>query len=250
MSNKETKSKAKFNIKSLFNKLFIIHAVAFVIVGFAFYKVANKYSFVTVTGTSTNKETNQIASFNVTVEKSNENKQKAVIEVSDIADQIVQDLKEFGIPSEDVQTTCLNVYQREIYRDNGEYEMGDWYASYSVEIKLRDLTKSTGLTAMLASYENTTMWGPNMTIDYQNIDEETLLQNAIDDARQKAKAMALKSNRKLGKVLNVSEGYNYIYPPMYRGIDVAMEGAGGAGFPIEPGTSDTSRTVTVTFRLW
>jgi hypothetical protein len=83
-------------------------------------------------------------------------------------------------------------------------------------------------------------------LDEDNKAANGLFDEAIKDAKTKAESMAKASGRKLGKVLNVTEGASSsgVYP-MY---DRAM-GAGGVAAPIEPGSQTVSKTVTVVWEL-
>ena len=212
------------------------------------YKNMLSKDSITVTGKATHEITNQIANFSVTIEVSDEDRTVAVTKAEERANEIISDIKEFSIPDKDVKTQNLNIYQRDepVFDENiRKYEPGDWYATYTVEIILRDLDKSSELTALLAGFEDTKMWGPNLRVDMDEIDEEAILTDAIEDARQKASAMAIASGKKIGKVVNIVEG-----GPNGYGIGLSKsEGVGGIGFPVEPGSSSVTKTVTVTFRL-
>ena len=159
-------------------------------------------------------------------------------------------IKDFGIPEEDIETTSLNIYQRQdsVYRGGvTTYELGDWFASYTINAKLRDLTRSDDLTALLATVEKASMWGPNLTIDDKMIDEEALLNAAIEDARNKASAIAVGMGRKLGRAVQINEGSAQY---MYGGVKYeALGSGGGGGIPVEPGSTSTYKNVTVVFEL-
>lgn len=239
----------KLNIQSL-KKFLPGLLVAVVIVGsYWFYNNYISRDTITVTGKATHEITNQIASFSVTVEINDEDKSVAVSKAEEEVNKMISDIKEFGIPDKDLKTQYLNIYQMdkpvEIDRRT-TYEPGDWYASYSVAVTLRDLDKSSELTALLASYDNSTMWGPNLSIDPDEINEEDILNDAIEDARQKASALAVASGKRIGKIVNIVEGG-------YNGYDIgimrATEAVGGGGLPIEEGSSSVTKAVTVTFRL-
>ncbi|KKS76827.1 MAG: 26 kDa periplasmic immunogenic protein [candidate division WWE3 bacterium GW2011_GWA2_42_9] len=206
---------------------------------------------ISVSGSSTSLVKNQIASYSLTIEVSDADKAKAVQALTDRAKSVIQMIKDFGIPEADVETTSLNVYQRQdsVYRSGvTTYELGDWYASYTINTKLRDLSKSDDLTALLATVEKASMWGPNLTIDDQTIDEEALLNAAIEDARSKATAIATGVGKKLGRVVMINEGSAQY---MLGGVkyDMGMGVGGGGGIPVEPGSTSAYKNVTVMFEL-
>lgn len=242
-------------MKEKFKKINIIYLVLVIValagVSFGVYTNVNKSpKTITVTGTAEKKYSNQISSYYLTIEIKNVDKVKAVDELSKQTAEAVNKVKEFGIDQNDIKTQSLNVYQEEnaILR-SGEYvnEPGDWRASYSIEIVLRDLSKSVELTALLTGIENSSLWGPNLIVDDSKNDYDELLVTAMGDAREKAEKMAKSMGGKVGKVLQVDEGNTSgEYGVMKMDMAVA---SGGGGFPIEPGNTSVSRTVTVTFEL-
>ncbi len=237
----------KLNIVYLIMGTLLLGALGF---GIYSYKIAPKRT-ITVAGTSKGDYANQIATFYINLEYHNKEKDKAVEELNEKSKIAVEKIKEFGIDSKDIMTQNLNVYQREDpYYEDGitKYKPNEWYASYSIEITLRDLTKSTDFTEFLTSVESSSMWGPNLSIDSTKTDSDELLISAIEDAKQKAERMANSMGAKLGKVIKVEEGGTG--SPVLYGIareDSLMMGGGGA--PIEPGSTEISKTVTVTFEL-
>ena len=245
--NTPTKKNKKLYIVYIILGVLLIGALGY---GIYSYKFSTKRT-ITVSGTSTGDYANQIATFYINLEYHNKEKDKAVQELNEKSKIAVDKIKEFGIDSKDIMTQNLNVYQREDpYYEDGitKYKPNEWYASYSIEITLRDLTKSTDFTEFLTSIESSSMWGPNLSIDSKKTDSDELLTSAIEDARQKAERMAKSMGAKLGKVIKVEEGG--AGSPILYGLakeDSRMMGGGGA--PIEPGSTEISKTVTVTFEL-
>lgn len=197
---------------------------------------------VTVSGTATTKETNQVASFSAGVMVQNMDKNKAITEVNGKTDELIKAVKDFGIEAADIQTQNLSYYQE----PKGSTNPGQWQVNNSVEITLREVVKASQLADLLAKTGATNVYGPNFRLDENNKAANGLFGEAIKDAKTKAESMAKASGRKLGKVLNVTEGASSsgVYP-MY---DRAM-GLGGASAVIEPGSQIVSKTVTVVWEL-
>lgn len=233
-----------------------LYAVLFTLVtGFTafFYFENNKNGTITVTGNSQTQVSNNVSSYSLNLEVTNSDKTAAVKDISDQASSIVSQLKDFGIPTQDIKTTNLNVYQKQMPIYDGsivrDYEKGDWVANYTVEVTLRDLSKSGDLTVLLTGFKTATMWGPSVSVDDSAIDETSLLNSAYLDAKQKAQVMAASMGKRLGKAVQISEGslnsgYNM---PMYEKA-VGM-GGGGSAVPVEPGSTQASKSVVVTFEL-
>ena len=219
--------------------------------GYFLYNNFLKERTITVIGSSTSKVKNQMATFSVTVQTNDEDKQTAVSAASSKSEKVVNAVKDFGIPAEDLETTNLNVYQNQepvLEKGVQVYRPGQWYASYTVNVMLRDLSKSTELTKLLTSFENTSLYGPNMKIDSSSVvDEGALLQEAFLDAKAKAVKVAKKAGRSLGPVLRIQEAFSSVLP-----IEMikASGGMGGGGnFPIEAGNTGVQKSVVVTFNL-
>jgi uncharacterized protein len=237
----------KVNILVIILFLLLIGALGYG--GYMFYK-SKTGKTITVSGKAEVQITNQISSYSVTVEKHDKDKSKAVEAATAGSQIVVETAKTLGIESKDIKTQSLNVYQREDpYYENGvtKYKPADWYASYTVDITLRDLTKSETLTGALVKIENTTMWGPNLRVDDSKVDEAAILSEAIADARKKAEKLAISSGKKLGEIVSIVEGSAYDGYPLVK--DAVGMGGGGGGFAVEPGSSTVSKSVTVTFRL-
>lgn len=205
-------------------------------------------SYITVSGSSQSQKKNEIATFNAGVTVINKDKAIAVSEVNTKSQKMVDEIKNFGISDNDVKTANMYIYQeQEAYYDGGiqKYRPGMWRATLSVEIILRDITRASDLASMLASLDTTDLNGPNFSLDTRNNNETSLLSDAIENAREKAQAMAESSGRSLGEIKNVVEGTDYNMPV----FSAKADGMGGGGAPLEPGSTTVSKTVTVTFGL-
>ena len=206
---------------------------------------------ITVTGTATSTIKNQIASYNANINAQDQSKTKAVSTVNEKAEKLISEVKKFGIPEADIKTNNVSVYQmQEPFIEDGvqKYKPGRWSASIGVEIKLRDIDRSTEFATLLTSMEITDVFGPNLGLDNANLDDSAILAAALENARHKAQAIVAVSGRKLGKVVSISEGYSSTPQPFYK-TDYAGIGGGGGGTPIEVGSTETTRTVSVTFLL-
>lgn len=190
---------------------------------------------VTVTGESQSKQKNQVASYTAGVSVESDNKDTAVSQVNQATESIIKSVKDFGIKADDIQTQGASTYQRP---DNKQ-----WTVTNSIQITLRDVDRASNLLDLLNKSGATNVYGPTFSLESSKEAENKLLQEAIEDAKKKAEVLANASGRKLGKVLSVSEGFQT--PGIFA---IAKEGLGG-GAPTEPGSTTTSKTVTVTFAL-
>ncbi len=196
---------------------------------------------ITVTGQAEKQEKNQVARFTAGVSALNEDKNQAVATVNQNVREITQAVKDFGVPEENIKTQNIRINQRQEPSD----QAGQWDVSNSIEIKLVDADRAGELADLLAASEATNVYGPNFSLESGDLDDSDLMASAIENAREKAQAAAESSGQKLGEIISVTEGgSSNIGIPR-----TLMEGLGGGGTPVEPGSTTVSQTVTVVFEL-
>ncbi len=204
---------------------------------------------VTVTGYAESKEKNQIANYSAGVNAVKDSKDEAVKEVNDKIAAITQAVKDFGVDASDIQTQSMSVYQRQdsVY-ENGvqKSKPGQWDVNNTISVTLRDVEKAAAMADLLTKSGATNVYGPNFQLDTSAKAADSLMADAIADARVKAEAMANASGTTLDKVISVSEGSSggVVYP-----LYAAMDGRGGGGSSVEPGSTSISKTVTVVWSL-
>lgn len=204
---------------------------------------------VTVSGEAKSLQKNQIASFTAGVDAVNDKKDAAVLEVNTKMEALIKAAKDFGIGLNDIKTQSLNYYQNEeMYYDNGvqKSRKGQWRVSNSIEITLREIDKAGAMADMLAQSGANNVYGPNFRFDDTSEFENSLFEEALKNAKNKAETIATASGRKLGKVISVNDGVGggNIYP-LYD-----MKGAeGGGGAPVVSGSGTVSKSVMVVYEL-
>jgi len=149
----------------------------------------------------------------------------------------------------DIQTQSMSVYQRqESYYDNGvqKSKPGQWDVNNTITVTLRNVNRASAMADLLTKSGATNVYGPNFQLDTSKKAEDSLMTEAIADAKIKAEAMAVASGTGLDKVISVSEGSaGGVSYPLY-----AMDGrGGGGGVAVEPGSTKISKTVTVVWSL-
>jgi uncharacterized protein YggE len=204
---------------------------------------------ITVNGMAESEEQNQVATFYAGASAVNADKQVAITEVNTKVEEVLTKIKEFGVDPADIQTQNLSVYQeQEQYTEGGvqRFRPGQWRATNSLNIKLRDISKASDLVTLLAESGLTDISGPNFSMDDSSKAETALLTSAVKNAREKADLLAQEQNKKVYKVLSITEGA--AQTGLYPMFDRAMS-AGGGGAPVQPGSTTVSTTVTVVFEV-
>lgn len=205
---------------------------------------------VTVTGYAESKEKNQIANYSAGVNAVKDSKEEAVKEVNDKINAITQAVKDFGVDPADIQTQSMSVYQRqESYYDNGvqKSKPGQWDVNNTISVTLRDVNRASAMADLLTKSGATNVYGPNFQLDTSAKAEDSLMADAIADAKVKAEAMAKASGTSLDMVVSVVEGSSGgVSYPMYA---AKADGMGGGGSSLEAGSTKISKTVTVVWSL-
>lgn len=200
---------------------------------------------VTVTGEAKTQQKNQIAHFTAGVNIVNEKKEDAVNETNQKIAALIESLKNFGIASQDIKTQNLSVYQQQDYLKPTSKQL--WSVNNSIEIVLRDITKTADLTNLLNSSGANNVYGPNFGFDDTSVIQKTLFNDAVKDAKSKAEIIAKAAGRKLGKVVTVTENGGSGVVPIYY-AKAEMGGVGG-GVSAETGTGAITQSVLVSFEL-
>ncbi len=156
-------------------------------------------------------------------------------------------LQELGIADKDIQTANFSI---NFERQGSDPANGQYRVSNMVQIKIRDLDKVSSLIDSAIRAGANQVWGVNFTIDDQSDLQAQARTKAVEDARQRADALAKLANVQLGAVLTVSEGGAVQPIPMRYGM-----GGGGAmaeaaqTTPINPGEVQVLYQLEVTYAL-
>ena len=215
-------------------------------------------STITVSGLAKKEQDNQIADFTAGMDSIEASKEEALNKVNEAMNQLIAQVKEFGIKEEDIQTQTASVYQETDYVSidtnmypRGDAQKGDWRANNSVSIKLREVEKAEALLAILNESGANNVYGPSFGIEDANLASDDLLADAVANAREKAEKIAAANNQEIGKIISLTEGG---VSPILSAYKLAPMAGGGMSesaidADLEPGSSTTSKTVTVTFEL-
>ena len=155
-----------------------------------------------------------------------------------------------GIVTSDITTVNYNLQPNYQYDKNGN-QIGvlDYTLTQTVEVKIRDLTKTAAVLGGLAplGVDNIS----NVDFTFQNPDEFIALarEDALSKAKSEAQSMASEANASLGDVLTITES-SYVPGPLPVYAMAESTGAMNASTPsISPGTQDVTDEVTATYAL-
>lgn len=174
---------------------------------------------------------------------------------------LVAYLKSVGVQESDIKTVGYNIYPqysypRPCYSDvcpqmTESPRITGYQVRTAYEIKVRDLEKAGEILGGVVGAGANEVGGINFTIDEPDQLQADARKKAIDDAKVKAEKLAKDLGRRLGPIMNFSEG-GYYPPIIYRTEAMVADGKGGGGMAspsIPPGENEIIVNVSVTYEL-
>lgn len=155
-----------------------------------------------------------------------------------------ESLKKLGIKDEDIKTTAYNFYPD--YQERGLFR-----AQAMLSVTVKDLEKVSPTLDLVGSLGLDSVSGPSFglsdSLSEQKIKEAREI--AIEKAKDKATELAGLAGMKLGRIVNVSEGYSHGMPVPYMARDMAIGSSEEAKLstPVEVGSSEIVVNVTLSY---
>lgn len=179
-------------------------------------------------------------------------------EAANIANKTVEYLKENGVEDRDIKTIGYNIYPR--YErgqivcitfpcPQGERKLVGFEINQSTQVKVRDTEKAGELLAGVGSFGVQNISGLSFTIDDEDELKRQARQEALEDAKVKAKALADDLGVSLVRVVNFNE-----YESGYYGrFDSAVQSGIGGEYAVTPkielGENRVTSTVNITYEI-
>ena len=155
------------------------------------------------------------ATFSVTVQENAAEVKPAQDAATEKSNDIVAYLKAQGIDEKDMQTTDYSVYPqyeyqqascREGYCPPGKQVLNGYQVSQTLTVKVRDTKKAGDLLSGVGSRGASQVSGLSFTVDDEDALQAEARQMAIDEARDKAEALAAQLGVNIVRVVGVREG--------------------------------------------
>lgn len=203
---------------------------------------------VTVNGSGTITLTPDMATISIGVSTQDKDAQVALNSNNAQAQTIRETLAEFNIAEDDIKTANFSIWPRQNYDRDGEITGTVYVVQNTVVVTVRDLDQlGKVLDAVVRSGANQ-INGINFNIADREPAYQQALEAAMDNARNRAEALANAADVSLGEVQNINtfvSGGGPIIP--YQSL--AFDTAGGDSVPISGGTLEIAVQVTVVYEL-
>ena len=124
-------------------------------------------------------------------------------------------------------------------------EIVSYTATNTIGVIVRDVAKTGAIVDAATAAGANTVSGPALTVSDSERSYEAALGKAVGEARSKAEALAASAGAALGRVLSISEGGG----PQPIPFAAAAKADAATQTPIEPGQTEISASVSVTYAL-
>lgn len=209
---------------------------------------------LSVTGTGSVDLEPDIAHINIGVRSESSEAAQALEENNDNIQSVVDRMMELGVAAKEIQTRNFNIYPQQKNQPISENEETALQASSqtfvvenTVSVTVRDLD-SLGevLTAVVAEGANT-IYGVSFDVEDRDAAVEQARQMAIEDAQNKAQAIAEEAGVSLGAIQSIDINENGGTPVVREAAAVEM--AQGGSVPISGGSLSIQVTANLTYEF-
>ena len=205
---------------------------------------------ITVTGTAKINAVPDVASINLGIISEGATVNAAQKGVTEKMNAIIDSLKkEFKIDAKDIKTENFSVSPKYDWSEGRQRIIG-YQANQSVSVKIRDFDKTGDILAKTTDLGANQVSGPNFIIDDLEKVKAQAREEAIKQAKAKAKTLADQVGIKLGRIVNFYEGDGEITVAPY-GRDMALGVAEMKSVApvVEPGSQDVQLTVSLSYEI-
>lgn len=197
---------------------------------------------ITVMGTGSAKAVPDVAEWSFGVRSEAESAAAAMRDNAAVAKRLIDALKSAGIKGDDLRTESVSLYPQQ--DEMGRNIIG-YSASNTVHATMPISKAGTVIDKAVAAGANE-IYGPNLRVSDSDAQYAQAVDEAFDDARSRAEAVAQKAGVTLGGPIAIVEGGGG-GPIPYYGARALAEGA--ADVAIEPGHQEIQAVLTVTFAI-
>lgn len=239
----------------------VIGATTFLILLFSFTKLFGPIPF-SVNSVTTQKSTTfdvsgegkvyavpDIASVTVGIQASGATVKVIQDQINSTINKVSEAVKQLGVDPKDIQTTNYNINPNYDYSAGGQRITG-YIASTNLSIKVKQIDKINDVIDAATKNGANQVRGISLDIDDKTKLENEAREKAVADAKEKAENAAKVAGFKLGRIINYSENFGGFPRPIPMGA-VSMEvKVQGTPTQIEPGSSEITGTVTLSYEIY
>lgn len=207
----------------------------------------NEPRYITITGEGTAYAIPDIATVSFGITKEGSDIPTLTSKTNSEMNEMIQAIKDAGVDAKDIKTIQYSLNPKYDYqRDTGARTLSGYEMTQSVTVKIRDFNK---IGAVYTAASNANVIGSiYFSVDNDEQVKQQAREEAINKAKEKAKNIASISGLRLGKLVDVSEGYNY-YSAYEKAVGMGGSDGSAPAPTIEPGQQEVNITVTLTYKV-
>jgi uncharacterized protein len=211
--------------------------------------VTTKTDIFTVTGEGKSTAVPDVAIVTAGVQAQGNSVKTIQDELNAKMNNITDAIKKLGIDAKDIQTSNYSISPTYDYRNQTPRITG-YQASSTLTIKIRALDKANSVIDAATAMGATNVGGVTFDVSDKTKAENAARDVAVKEAKTKAQIAARAAGFTLGRVINYSEstGGDMRPVPMFAKTDSAV-GMGAAPTQIEPGSSEITIDVTLSYEI-
>lgn len=206
---------------------------------------------ITVSGKGSIFAKPDIGNVSVSIVREKKTVAEAQREATDSANKVFDFLKSKGVEEKDIKTTNYSIYPKYNYtQDRGQVLLG-YEVRQTFDVKIRKLEMVGDIIAGTTQAGANEVGGLTFTIDDPDELKAQAREDAIKDAKAKARELSKDLGVRLGRLVNFSESDGSIPPPIFykteafgRGGDVAV-----AAPPVPTGQNEIISNVTLIYEI-
>lgn len=221
--------------------------------------VTQDSSEITVSASATVRLVPDKASVSFGVSTQAQTAEQAQQDNTEAVNHVIEVLKESGVAEKSIRTTYYSMYPQYDYNyydsDTGEQRVIGYSISTTMSVQdqnVEDLGKllSACVSAGASNVDSVQFFCSGYDEAYQQA-----LSQAVADSKDEAQALAAAAGKELGEVVSIIEGWQDTYSRYNNdaGMSISMadkeEGAGAGDMDFQPGESEVTANVTVTYRM-
>ncbi len=240
-------SKRFFSIAAIF-----VGGVVLFCIGFLFYQYnispQNNPHEITVSGEGKAFAKPDIAMVSFGATTQSQKSQDAVNKNNEIMNNVIGAIKNLGVDEKDIQTTSYNLSPLYDYTERGSVFKG-YQLNQQISVKIRDFDKISDILDKATSRGATNVGDLQFKIDDPEKIQSKARAMAIAKAKEKLADIMNQSGLKVGKLVNISEGYAPTPQPMYaQSMGLAKDSASIAP-SVQTGQQEVDSTITLTYQV-
>lgn len=157
-------------------------------------------------------------------------------------------VKRLGVDAKDIQTSNYNISPTYDYSGSTQRVTG-YQANSNLTIKVRKIDNANGVIDAATANGANEVSGVSFDVDDKTKAENQARTLAVADAKSKADTAARAAGFHLGRVINYSEGGGASPRPIMFDKALPVSGGGGAPTQVEPGSSELTVSVTLSYEI-